>query len=139
MNREDLRPVAFTVTEKVKKGKKTATKTKTKSGYFHLWGSVVDKKGKEEFYALVEDAKTGKLLEVSFKDIRFVNEITEEIFIEAFEGEVNETEATPETTEANAEQVPAETASEVTPETVAEAPAVEGKPKPARKARPAKK
>ena len=75
MSREHLRTVQYTVTEKTKakKGKKAGTQKVKKIGYFHLWGSNADKKGKEVFFALVEEA-TGKLLEVSYKDIRFLSD-----------------------------------------------------------------
>lgn len=76
MNREDLRPVEFTVVEKTKakKGKKIEKTEVKKQGYFHLWGTNVNGKGNEKFFALIEDAQTGSLVEVDFKDIRFVSE-----------------------------------------------------------------
>jgi len=85
MNREDLRLVEFTVIEKSKpkKGKKTVKKEKKKIGLFHLWGTNVNGKGNEKFYGLIEDAENGSLLEVSFKDIRFLNEDEVEELTEA--------------------------------------------------------
>lgn len=126
MNREDLRLVEFTVIEKSKpkKGKKTVKKEKKKIGLFHLWGTNVNGKGNEKFYGLIEDAQTGSLLEVSFKDIRFLNddeveelteamlEEAEELFIELEESGDSEdtvsTEETPATADAPIE-LPAET------------------------------
>lgn len=74
MNREDLRKVEFTVREKVKskKGKKGQKKQVKKNGLFHIWNP--DGKNKKKFYGLVEDVETGLLREVSYKDIRFVND-----------------------------------------------------------------
>ena len=76
MNREDLRVVEFTVIEKSKpkKGKKTVKKEKKKIGLFHLWGTNVNGKGNEKFFGLIEEVGTGFLLEISYKDIRFLNE-----------------------------------------------------------------
>jgi hypothetical protein len=76
MNREDLRVVEFTVIEKSKpkKGKKPVKKEKKKIGLFHLWGTNVNGKGNEKFFGLIEEAGTGFLLEISYKDIRFLNE-----------------------------------------------------------------
>jgi|GEM_PF-3554001 len=76
MNREDLRVVEFTVIEKSKpkKGKKTVKKEKKKIGLFHLWGTNVNGKGNEKFFGLIEEVSTGFLLEISYKDIRFLNE-----------------------------------------------------------------
>ncbi|MFP9100293.1 hypothetical protein ACLI09_14680 [Flavobacterium sp. RHBU_24] len=76
MNREDLRVVEFTVIEKSKpkKGKKTVKKEKKKIGLFHLWGTNVNGKGNEKFFGLIEEVSTGYLLEISYKDIRFLNE-----------------------------------------------------------------
>ena len=110
MSREDLRLVEFSVTEKTKskKTKKTVSKTSKKIGYFHIWGTNVDGKGNEKFYGLIEEAKTGKLVEVNYKSIRFLSEaeldtmfeeIAEEIIDEANEEEsANEEENTTTTT-----------------------------------------
>lgn len=75
MSRADLRVVEYTVTQSVKskKGKKSSKKVKL-AGFFHIWGSNADKKGKEKFFGLVEDANTGKLIEVDYKNIRFLSE-----------------------------------------------------------------
>ena len=86
MNRDDLRMVEFTIIEKSKpkKGKKTQKKKKKKIGLFHLWGTNVNGKGNEKFYGLIEEENTGLLLEVSFKDIRFLSEDEiEELFDDA--------------------------------------------------------
>ena len=105
MIKEDLRLVEYTVTEKSKskKTKKTTSKTKKKIGLFHAWGTTTNGKGKEQFFGLVEDTQTGKLLEVSYKNIRFINEADLEIIAEAEEltEEVTSTEA--ETAEAVSE------------------------------------
>ncbi|WP_116789915.1 hypothetical protein [Flavobacterium psychrotrophum] len=120
MNREDLRLVAFTVIEKSKpkKGKKTVKKEKKKIGLFHLWGTNVNGKGNEKFYGLIEDAETGNLLEVSFKDIRFLNEDeVEELAEAALEAEEELFIELEETTEVAAEAVlTEETAAEVAAE-----------------------
>lgn len=127
MNREDLRLVEFTVIEKSKpkKGKKTVKKEKKKIGLFHLWGTNVNGKGNEKFYGLIEDAQTGSLLEVSFKDIRFLNEdeieeLTEEALEEAEElfielDETTEFPAEAVLTEEATAGVPAETTTEEKP------------------------
>lgn len=99
MSREGLRMVEFSVTEKTKssKPKKTVAKTKKKLGFFHIWGTNVDGKGNEKFYGLIEEAKTGKLVEVSYKNIRFLSEAElDAMFEEAVEAVV--TEATQEQT-----------------------------------------
>lgn len=74
MNREDLRKVEFTLKEKAKskKGKKGQKKQVKKVGLFHIWNP--DGKNKKKFYGLVEDIETGLLREVSYKDIRFIND-----------------------------------------------------------------
>lgn len=76
MSRADLRPVEFSITKKVvsKKSKKSSSAKVKCIGYFHIWGTDVDKKGKEIFFGLVEDANTGNLLEVSYKSIRFLSD-----------------------------------------------------------------
>jgi hypothetical protein len=110
MNREDLRVVQFTVIEKTKakKGKKTQKKEKKKYGYFHLWGTNVNGKGNEKFFGLVEEAVSGSLLEVSYKDIRFLSEAETEEYFEEAEADSEETteevlaleqNATPESTD----------------------------------------
>lgn len=132
MNREDLRLVEFTVIEKSKpkKGKKTVKKEKKKIGLFHLWGTNVNGKGNEKFYGLIEDAETGSLLEVSFKDIRFLNEDEIEELTEAALEEAEELFIElEETTEIPAEAV-------LTEETTPEA-ATEEKPKRAPRAKKA--
>ncbi|MES2484962.1 MAG: hypothetical protein V4581_03325 [Bacteroidota bacterium] len=93
MNREDLRVVEFTVIEKTKakKGKKTQKKAKKLFGFFHLWGTNVNGKGNERFFGLVEEAVTGSLLEVSYKDIRFLSEAEIEEYHETAEAEAEET------------------------------------------------
>ncbi|KAF2518285.1 hypothetical protein E0W68_09690 [Flavobacterium salilacus subsp. salilacus] len=109
MSREDLRLVEFSVTEKTKssKTKKSVSKTKKKLGYFHIWGTNLDGKGNEKFYGLIEEAKTGKLVEVNYKNIRFLSEAeldsifeetVEEIITEADEEPANEEENTTTTT-----------------------------------------
>ncbi|MDV6169574.1 hypothetical protein R1T16_14150 [Flavobacterium sp. DG1-102-2] len=76
MNRTDLRLVQYSVTRKVKskKSKKSTSKKVKSIGYFHIWGTNADKKGNEKFYALIEDANTGTLVEVAHKDVRFLTE-----------------------------------------------------------------
>ncbi|MFD2600760.1 hypothetical protein [Flavobacterium suzhouense] len=76
MNRTDLRLVQYSVTQKVKskKSKKSTSKKVKAIGYFHIWGANADKKGNEKFYALIEDANTGSLVEVAHKDVRFLTE-----------------------------------------------------------------
>ena len=76
MNRTDLRLVQYSVTQKVKskKSKKSTSKKVKAIGYFHIWGANADKKGNEKFYALIEDANTGSLVEVTHKDVRFLTE-----------------------------------------------------------------
>ncbi|MCO6147501.1 hypothetical protein [Flavobacterium sp. NRK1] len=76
MNRTDLRLVQYSVTTKVKgkKSKKSTSKKVKAIGYFHIWGANADKKGNEKFYALVEDANNGSLVEVAHKDVRFLTD-----------------------------------------------------------------
>lgn len=99
MNRTDLRLVQYSVTRKVKskKSKKTTSKKVKAIGYFHIWGANADKKGNEKFYALIEDANTGALVEVSHKDVRFLTEDeTEMLYNQAEEALTAETEETAE-------------------------------------------
>lgn len=105
MIKEDLRLVEYTVTEKSKskKTKKTTSKTKKKIGLFHAWGTTTNGKGKEQFFGLVEDTQTGKLLEVSYKNIRFISEADLEIIAEAEELTEEETSTEVETAEAVSE------------------------------------
>ena len=105
MIKEDLRLVEYTVTEKSKskKTKKTTSKTKKKIGLFHAWGTTTNGKGKEQFFGLVEDTQTGKLLEVSYKNIRFISEADLEIIAEAVELTEEETSTEAETAEAVSE------------------------------------
>ncbi|MBF00640.1 hypothetical protein [Flavobacterium coralii] len=105
MIKEDLRLVEYTVTEKSKskKTKKTTSKTKKKIGLFHAWGTTTNGKGKEQFFGLVEDTQTGKLLEVSYKNIRFISEADLEIIAEAEELTEEETSTEAETAEAVSE------------------------------------
>jgi len=130
MNREDLRVVEFTVIEKTKakKGKKTQKKAKKLYGFFHLWGTNVNGKGNERFFGLVEEAVSGNLLEVSYKDIRFLSEAEIEEYHETADAEVEET------TEAAAvaEEVAAAPAAEET-ETAQPDAAAPAKPKTVRK------
>ena len=83
MNRTDLRLVQYAVTKKVKtkKSKKSTSKKVKAVGYFHIWGTNADKKGNEKFYALVEDANTGNLVEVAHKDVRFLTKTKLKCFI----------------------------------------------------------
>lgn len=76
MNRTDLRLVEFSVTKKVKskKSKKSTSKKIKAIGYFHIWGTNVDKKGNEKFFALIEDANTGNLVEIDSKYVRFLTD-----------------------------------------------------------------
>ncbi|ALM49355.1 hypothetical protein AMR72_10890 [Flavobacterium psychrophilum] len=100
MNRTDLRLVQYSVTKKVKtkKSKKSTSKKVKAIGYFHIWGTNADKKGNEKFYALIEDANTGSLVEVAHKDVRFLTEDeiemlynqAEEALIEAEEDVITE-------------------------------------------------
>jgi hypothetical protein len=105
MNRTDLRLVQYAVTTKVKskKSKKSTSKKVKSIGYFHIWGANADKKGNEKFYALIEDANTGTLVEAAHKDVRFLtdNEVemlynqTEEVLLaeETVEGPAEEAKA----------------------------------------------
>ena len=113
MDRADLRPVEFTITKKVisKKSKKSSSAKVKGIGYFHIWGTDVDKKGKETFFGLVEDANTGNLLEVSYKSIRFLSDYeVEDLYSVAgdeqalSEDEAAETPEMPETKEAAGEK-----------------------------------
>jgi hypothetical protein len=138
MNREDLRPVEFTVIEKTKakKGKKIEKTEVKKQGYFHLWGTNVNGKGNEKFFALIEDAQTGRLVEIDFKDVRFLSEAELSERFQQIIAEANaEVEAmlaaeTPVAEEAPAAETPA--AVEAAAEPKAKAPA---KPRAPRKAK----
>ncbi len=76
MYKDELRVVQFTITKKVekKKSKKKESKKFKKLGLFHLWGREEDKKGKEIFFALVEELETGNVIEVASKNIRFLSD-----------------------------------------------------------------
>ena len=76
MYKEELRVVQYKTTLKVekKKSKKKETKKVKKLGLFHLWGREEDKKGKEVFFALVEDLESGDVVEVSAKNLRFLSD-----------------------------------------------------------------
>ncbi|KOS06821.1 hypothetical protein AM493_12895 [Flavobacterium akiainvivens] len=126
MNREDLRLVEFTVVEKTKakKGKKTTKKEVKKYGYFHLWGTNVNGKGNEKFFGLIEEAVSGSLLEITYKDIRFLSEAEVEEYHEAAEVVAEENAETV----AIVEEIIAE-AEEATETPAQEAPAEEAKPK----------
>lgn len=108
MYREELRVVKYTITKKVekKKSKKKEIKKIKKLGLFHLWGREEDKKGKEVFFALVEDLEKGDIIEIPAKSIRFLSDdeiaaITdEEGNVSESEEEIKETE-TEETPEEN--------------------------------------
>lgn len=131
MNREDLRLVEFTVVEKTKakKGKKTTKKEVKKYGYFHLWGTNVNGKGNEKFFGLIEEAVTGSLLEVTYKDIRFLSEAEVEEYFEAAEAVAEENAETLQVVEEIiAEEAPA---TEETP--AGEAPVAEAKPEATRR------
>ena len=106
MNREDLRTVEYTVTEKTKakKGKKSGTKKVKKIGYFHLWGSNSDSKGKEKFFGLVEEAN-GKLLEVGYKDIKFLSDFHLDEVFEIEEDDLTTEAADTETAENTTEEI----------------------------------
>lgn len=99
MYKEELRVVQYTITKKVekKKSKKKETKKFKKLGLFHLWGREEDKKGKEVFFALVEDLEKGDIIEVKAKDIRFLSDdeitaITDEEADISEEAEIDEIE-----------------------------------------------
>ncbi len=131
MNREDLRLVEFTIVEKTKakKGKKTQKKEIKKYGYFHLWGTNVNGKGNEKFFGLIEEATTGSLLEVAYKDIRFLSEAETEEYFEAAEDVAEENAETLAIVEnIMGEEAPAD--AEIKAE---DAPATEAKPKTTRK------
>lgn len=121
MNREDLRLVEFTVIEKTKakKGKKTQKKEVKKFGYFHLWGTNVNGKGNEKFFGLIEEAATGSLLEITYKDIRFLSEAEVEEYFEAAEASEAAAEENAETL-AIVEEIIAEAEAPATEETPAE-------------------
>lgn len=74
MSQEELRIVEFLVTEKgrTKKGKKPSKKEVRKLGFFHVWATTG--KGTKKFTGLVEDAETGLLIEIGYKNIRFLSE-----------------------------------------------------------------
>jgi hypothetical protein len=130
MNREDLRLVEFTVVEKTKakKGKKTTKKEVKKYGYFHLWGANVNGKGNEKFFGLIEEAVSGSLLEITYKDIRFLSEAEAEEYFEAAEAAEENAETLLVVEEIIADEAPATTEAPA-----AEAPATEAKPKTTRR------
>lgn len=108
MYKEELRVVEYIITKKVekKKSKKKESKKFKKLGLFHLWGREEDKKGKEIFFALVEDLEKGEVLEVQSKNIRFlsdeeINSLTDEegSVLNALETEMEETEEVSEESE----------------------------------------
>ena len=107
MNRTDLRLVQYSVTKKVqaKKSKKSTSKKVKAIGYFHIWGANADKKGTEKFYALIEDANTGNLVEVAHKDVRFLTEDEIEMLYNQVEEAITAEE---ETVEGPAEEPTAE-------------------------------
>lgn len=109
MNRTDLRLVQYSVTRKVKskKSKKSTSKKVKALGYFHIWGANADKKGNEKFYALVEDANTGALVEVAHKDVRFLTDDEVEMLYNQAE-EIITAEETEETAGENTEEATAE-------------------------------
>jgi len=126
MNREEMRVVEFVVTEKSKskKGKKASKKEVKKIGLFHVWAA--SGKGSKKFTGLVEDAETGLLIEIGYRNIRFLNDeelemLTDAAILEA-EALLEVTEFTPEATETTEE---ATTTEATTAE--AEAPATEEK------------
>jgi hypothetical protein len=130
---QEQRVVAYSVTEKSKskKGKKSSTKEVSKIGLFHVWSA--SGKGNKKFTGLVEDAETGLLVEVNYKNIRFLSEAEVE---ELTSAAITEAETLLEELEAAAEaeinETPAE--AESTPEAVTEEPASETKPKRGKKA-----
>lgn len=108
MYREELRVVEYTITKKVekKKSKKKETKKFKKLALFHLWGREEDKKGKETFFALIEDLENGEILEVKSKGLRFLSDdeisaITDEEgnVTKTIETEVEESEESEEISE----------------------------------------
>lgn len=108
MYKEELRVVEYIITKKVekKKSKKKESKKFKKLGLFHLWGREEDKKGKEIFFALVEDLEKGEVLEVQSKNIRFlsdeeINSLTDEegSVLNSLETEMEETEEISEESE----------------------------------------
>jgi hypothetical protein len=106
MNRTDLRLVQYSVTTKVKskKSKKSTSKKVKSIGYFHIWGANADKKGNEKFYALIEDANTGNLVEAAHKDVRFLTDNE----VEMLYNQTEEALLTEEITEGPAEEAKAE-------------------------------
>lgn len=137
MSREELRIVEFVVTEKgkTKKGKKPSKKEVRKLGFFHVWAT--SGKGTKKFTGLVEDTETGLLVEIGYKNIRFLSEAELDTLtdaaIEEAEALLLAEEATKEEAEAGAA---AETtdANEAETETPAEEPAVVAKPRRTKKA-----
>ncbi|MFP5439281.1 MAG: hypothetical protein ACLGH8_15990 [Bacteroidia bacterium] len=131
---QEQRVVAYSVTEKSKskKGKKS-TKEVSKIGLFHVWSATG--KGNKKFTGLVEDAQTGVLTEVNYKNIRFLSDLEVEALTSAAiteaENLLEEIEAAtePETAAVTETPQPEETTATSTEETVAEA-----KPKRGRKA-----
>lgn len=131
---QEQRVVAYSVTEKSKskKGKKS-TKEVSKIGLFHVWSA--SGKGNKKFTGLVEDAQTGLLIEVNYKNIRFLSELeieeltgaaiteAENLLDEIVTATETEAETTTETPQ------PEETTEAATNETAAEA-----KPRRGRKA-----
>lgn len=109
MNRTDLRLVQYSVTKKVKtkKSKKSTSKKVKAIGYFHIWGTNADKKGNEKFYALIEDANTGNLVEVAHKDVRFLTEDEIEMLYNQAEEALIEAEADEEFVTEGPEEAPA--------------------------------
>jgi len=105
MNRTDLRLVQYAVTTKVKgkKSKKSTSKKVKAIGYFHIWGANADKKGNEKFYALVEDANNGSLVEVAHKDVRFLTDDEIEMLYNQAEEVLIEEEAAEAIAETSAE------------------------------------
>lgn len=100
MVKDDLRLVEYSISQKgkSKKGKKRASGKKF--GFFHAWGTAAGNKGKEKFFGLIEDTETGRLSEVGFKKIRFVDEFAvEEVITEAEETVAADTAAQAETAE----------------------------------------
>lgn len=130
---QEQRVVAYSVTEKSKskKGKKSSKKEVSKIGLFHVWSA--SGKGAKKFTGLVEDAETGLLVEVNYKNIRFLSEAEVE---ELTSAAITEAETLLEELEAAAEAETNETPAEAesTPEAVTEEPAAETKPKRGKKA-----
>lgn len=119
MDRSDLRPVEFTITKKVisKKSRKSSSAKVKGIGYFHIWGTEVDKKGKEAFFGLIEDANTGNLVEVGYKSIRFLSDYeVEDLYSVAGEGKA--------LTEEEEAESPQASPSSATPDSTGQVPAV---------------